>query len=155
MIRLGLAVAAAVAALDQLSKWWMMSVVLSPPRMVPLTPFLNLTPVWNTGVSFGMLSGGGAWASWGLVALALAVSGALVVWMARVERRFLAVALGLIVGGALGNAIDRVRWAAVADFIDLHAGEAHWPAFNLADSAITVGIAILLVDSLIETRRTP
>ncbi len=152
-LRLALAVAAAVIVLDQASKWVLLAWLMDPPRPIEVTGFFNLVLTFNTGVSFGLFGGSAAaWKPWALGALALAVSGALLYWLARQPERFLALALGLIVGGALGNAIDRARLSAVVDFLDFHLGGWHWPAFNLADSAITVGVALLVFDGLFRGR---
>lgn len=143
----GLTLATLVLVADQLSKWLLMDVVLGSPRAIEITSFLNLVWVWNQGVSFGML-GGGAVSPWLLSGLALAVALALAIWLGRAETRLLAAALGLVIGGAVGNVVDRVRFGAVFDFVDVHAAGHHWPAFNVADSAITVGVAFLLLDSV-------
>ncbi len=152
MTRFGLALAAVVIVLDQVSKWWILTGVMAPPRIIEVTPFFNLVLVWNRGVSFGILSQGSAWMPWLLSALAAAICVGLVIWLRRVDGSWLAAALGLIIGGAVGNVVDRVRFGAVLDFLDVHAAGFHWPAFNVADSAITVGVAILLVDALIAGR---
>lgn len=153
MLRRGLGLAALVLILDQASKWWILLDVMAPPRMIEVTGFFNLVLVWNPGISFGMFgSGEGRWL---LAGLAAAIAVALVVWIARTVRPWLAVALGLVVGGALGNALDRVIHGEVVDFLDFHLAGAHWPAFNLADSAITVGVIVMLVDSLFEKRAAP
>jgi signal peptidase II len=120
---------------------------------VAVTPFLNLVVVWNRGVSFGMFASAAALMPWLLSGLALAVVVALGFWLRRVAHPLTGVALGLIIGGALGNVIDRVRFGAVVDFLDFHALGYHWPAFNVADSAICVGAALLLVDGLLAPRR--
>ncbi len=145
---LGFGLAVAVLALDQLSKWWIVAHVMDPPRVIPLTSFFNLVLGYNQGVSFGMFGSGSDFGRWALVALALAISGALLVWLWRAEKPLLAAALGLIIGGALGNVIDRARVGAVVDFLDFHAFGYHWPAFNFADSANTVGPAVLILDTL-------
>jgi signal peptidase II len=150
MLRLGLAVAAAVVVLDQLTKW---AILTWLDRAVALTPFFNLVVVWNRGVSFGMFDSDGALAPWLLSGLALAVVGALLLWLRRVDHPLPGAALGLIIGGAVGNVIDRVRFGAVVDFLDVHAMGWHWPAFNVADSAICIGAALLLVDGLLMQRR--
>jgi signal peptidase II len=150
MLRLGLAVAAAVVVLDQLTKW---AILTWLDRAFALTPFFNLVVVWNRGVSFGMFDSDGALAPWLLSGLALAVVLALLVWLRRVEHPLPGVGLGLIIGGAVGNVIDRVRFGAVIDFLDVHALGWHWPAFNVADSAICIGAALLLVDGLLMHRR--
>jgi signal peptidase II len=146
--RLGLLLAVAVLVLDQLSKWWIMTVVMAPPKPVVLAPFFNIVLVFNRGVSFGMFGAAPHWMPWLLLGFALAVAGGLGVWLMRARNRWLGAGLGLVIGGAIGNAIDRVRLGAVVDFLDVHAAGYHWPAFNVADSAITVGVLLLLFDSL-------
>ena len=152
MTRLGVALALLITVLDQISKWWILTDVMSPPAIIAVTPNFNLVLVWNRGVSFGILNQGSAWVPWVLSALASAICVGLFIWLRRAESRWLAAALGLIIGGALGNLVDRLRFGAVADFLDVHAGGYHWPAFNVADSAITVGVGILLIDALITGR---
>ncbi|MEE8084556.1 MAG: signal peptidase II, partial [Alphaproteobacteria bacterium] len=88
------------------------------------------------------------WVGWALVVFALAIAAALSIWLRGVTERLLAAGLGLVVGGAVGNVVDRVRFGAVVDFLDLHWGDFHWPAFNVADSAITVGVVLLILDAL-------
>ncbi len=148
MLRLGLAVAAGVVAADQLVKWWAISALEGLPRGVEVLPFFNLVLVWNRGVSFGLL-GGAAVPPWLLGAFAGLVAVGLTVWLARVSGRWLALGIGLVIGGAVGNIIDRLRLGAVADFLDFHLGVHHWPAFNVADAAISVGLAVLVIDSLL------
>ncbi len=148
-IRFGLAVAAAILVADLVSKWWILEHVMQPPRTIEITGFFNLVMVWNTGVSFGMFGGSGEIGRWVLSAFALAISGYLVHWLRQMDRRFQMVAIGMIIGGAIGNVVDRVRFGAVADFLDVHLFGYHWPAFNVADSAITVGVGLLLIDMLI------
>lgn len=148
MTRLGYAFAAAVILLDQIGKWWILAVVMDPPRVIKLLPFFDLILVWNRGVSFGFLGEMGRIGPWFLSGLAMAIVVGLTIWLSRLSERFSAISIGLIIGGALGNVIDRVRFGAVVDFLDFHVAGYHWPAFNLADSAITVGVAFLLIDSL-------
>ena len=148
MLRLGLAVAAAVVIADRLVKWWAIGALADAPYGVEILPFFNVLLVWNRGISFGMF-GGGTLPPWLLAAVALAVTLALVIWLRRVETRLLAAAIGLVIGGALGNVIDRFRFGAVVDYLDLHWDDFHWPAFNLADAAISVGVVILLLDALL------
>ncbi len=162
MLRLGLPVAVVVALLDQLSKWWVVETLFRPagmtltpfytPVRITLAPVFDLVMTWNRGVSFGIFNHDNIWNSLVLSVLSLAIAAGLVVWLARAERRLLALALGLVIGGAVGNVIDRVRFGAVADFLDFHVGLWHWPAFNLADSAITVGAVIIVLDSLFAPR---
>jgi signal peptidase II len=148
----GLIAAALVLAADQASKWAILSVI-DLPRIgqIVLAPVLNLTMVWNRGVTFGLLTSFGAWGHLLLAALAIAVVAALGVWLRRAESRMVAVALGAIAGGAIGNVIDRLRFGAVVDFIDAHLstrwGDVHWYVFNLADAAIVCGVAALVIDS--------
>ena len=151
-IRFGLAVAAAILVADQVSKWWILEHVMQPLRSLEITGFFNLVMVWNPGVSFGMFGGSCETGRWVLSAFALAISAFLLNWLRQVDRRFPALAIGMVIGGAIGNVVDRVRFGAVADFLDVHLFGYHWPAFNVADSAITVGVAILLIDSLFGPR---
>ena len=144
----GLSIAALVLVLDQLSKWWVVGTVMQPPRIIPVTPFFNLVLGWNRGISFGLFHGDSAFNVWGLPAIALIIVAFLLVWLWRSTDALLSVAIGLIVGGALGNVIDRIRYGAVADFLDFHALGYHWPAFNLADTGIAIGAALLIYDSL-------
>ena len=129
----GLAVAALVVVLDQLSKWWILERIMLPPRVIEITSFFNLVLTWNRGVSFGMFNTDSPLNVWVLPLVAVAIVVMLVAWLARADRQLLAIALGSIIGGAIGNLIDRVRFGAVADFLDAHAFGYHWPAFNVAD----------------------
>lgn len=148
MRRLGFGLAVVVIALDQVSKWWIVTVVMNPPRVIPITPFFNLVLGFNPGVSFGLFGSDSEIGRWLLTGLAVAIAGALAIWLWRVEKPWLAGALGLIIGGAFGNVIDRVTIGAVVDFLDFYAGGYHWPAFNVADMGITCGAAVLIWDSL-------
>lgn len=139
--------------LDQLTKWLIATVVMQPPRVIPIIPFFNLTFGRNSGISFGLFADGGEAGRWLLTILSLAVVAGLLVWMSRAERRWLAAALGLIAGGALGNVLDRIRHGAVTDFLDFHLAGWHWPAFNLADATIVIGVALLVLDGLLDGRR--
>lgn len=147
-----LAIAALVVLADQLSKWWILTIVMVPPRLIEVTPFLNLVLVWNRGISFGLLNTDSPWNAIVLTAIAVVISLFLLGWLWRTERWPLLVAIGLVVGGAIGNAIDRIRFGAVCDFVDVHAFGYHWPAFNVADAAITVGAALFIADSLFRPR---
>ena len=147
-LRLGLVVAILVIVFDQATTWWIMAMVMQPPRIIPVTPFFNLVMGWNRGISFGLFDGDSAINVWILPLVALAIVAALVVWLRRVQGVWLASAIGLVIGGALGNVVDRLRFGAVADFLDFHVAGYHWPAFNVADSGITVGVTMLVLDSL-------
>lgn len=145
---LGLSIATATLVLDQLSKWWILDVVMNPPQRIALTPFFNIVLVYNRGVSFGMFRGAPEWMPWLLVLFAVGIAVGLGAWLMRAQDRLLGVALGLVIGGAVGNVIDRLRFGAVVDFLDFHAAGWHFPAFNVADSAITIGVGLLLLDAL-------
>ncbi len=154
---LGLAVVVLVA--DQVTKMFVVAGLFNlpfgDPRLflharplpVEVTGFFNLVLVGNTGVSFGLLRGGDA--RWLLVLLSLAVVAALLIWLWRARILLIQLGVGLVVGGALGNVVDRVRLGAVVDFLDFHAFQVHWPAFNLADSAIVVGVLALILDGVL------
>ncbi|MFO0995703.1 MAG: signal peptidase II [Alphaproteobacteria bacterium] len=153
MLRLGLGIGALVALLDQATKWWILATVMQPPRVIEVTPFFNLVLGWNRGVSFGLFNESDGVGPWPFVVLTAAITVGLVIWLKRTTYAWLGVALGLIIGGAIGNAVDRLRFGAVVDFLDFHLAELHWPAFNVADSAISVGVVMVLVDSLFGRRR--
>ena len=147
------AIAAAVIVLDQLVKFWVLNLVQLQERgPVPVLPIFQLTMVWNPGVSFGLLRADSPSGRWILVVFATVVVAALAWWARRLQRGLTAVALGLIMGGAVGNnLIDRVRFGAVADFLDFHGLFFPW-VFNLADSAITVGSVLLIWDLFLAPR---
>lgn len=146
--RLGLIVAALILVADQVSKYLLLDLMQQNPNGIVLTPFFNLVLVWNTGVSFGLFQEDTPLRSWTLIGVAAAVLVWLLVWLWRAQGRLIGAALGLIIGGAIGNIIDRYRFGAVFDFLDFHAFGWHWPAFNVADSAIVVGVGLLLLDSI-------
>jgi len=151
--RYGLPAAALLLAADQASKWWILEGAQLPEvRHIPLLtagPFgLDLTMVWNRGVTFGLLSGGGSLNHLILALIAAAIAGFLLRWMARAETPWVAMALGAVIGGAIGNVIDRLRFGAVVDFVDVHAWDWHWYVFNIADAGIVCGVAVLLADAL-------
>ena len=152
MTQLGISLALLITSLDQFTKWWVLAEVMNPPAIITVTPNLNLVLVWNRGVSFGILNQGSAWIPWLLSTVTVAICFCLFIWLRRVQSKWLAVALGLIIGGALGNLVDRLRFGAVFDFLDVHVGIYHWPAVNVADSAITFGVGMLLIDALITGR---
>ncbi|MCB1679543.1 MAG: signal peptidase II [Halioglobus sp.] len=140
--------AAVVVLLDQYTKS-LASTVLEYGRPVPVFSWFNLTLQHNTGAAFSFLSSAGGWQRWLFSGVALAISGALLVWLYRMPRGqwLLALGLGLILGGALGNLWDRLALGYVVDFISVHYGGRYFPAFNLADSAISVGAAAMLLDT--------
>jgi signal peptidase II len=116
--------------------------------------FFRLVSVWNHGVSFGLLGGDRALPPWLLSAIAIAVCIGLFVWLRRTDRPLIGWGIGLVMGGAIGNVIDRARWGAVFDFADFHVGQWHWPAFNVADSAIVVGVGLMLLDSIVGEKKS-
>jgi len=138
-----------VIVLDQLTKQWASS-ALSYAVPVEVIPFFNLTLLHNTGAAFSFLSDAGGWQRWFFALMALLISAVILVWLKRLPsgRVWLAVALSLVLGGALGNVWDRVTLGYVVDFLDVYYQGWHWPAFNLADSAIFVGAVMLIIDSL-------
>jgi signal peptidase II len=159
-LRTGILFALLLLVADQASKWWILEVVRLPEvRNIPVVMLgpvgLDLTMVWNRGVTFGLFSGDGSWNHLILSLLALVVAGFLLRWLARAENRLVTYALGAVIGGAVANVIDRVRFGAVVDFVDVHAWGWHWYVFNLADAAIVCGVLALVADALIrpETQR--
>lgn len=165
---IALFVALEVFIFDQLSKWAIMELVLRPHRTgqtgvnifqwftetparmeyteIKILPFFNIVMVWNKGVSFGMMNSGENAAI--LIMLSLAVSFVFLIWLFRSTSKMQCLCLAMVIGGALGNVIDRVRFGAVADFLDFHVAGYHWPAFNIADSAIVAGVILLMIHSL-------
>jgi signal peptidase II len=155
--RLGLAAALAAAAADQAFKLWLLFVFdIGARQRVAVTPFLDLVLVWNRGISYGLFQQDGPVGQAALLGLKIVAVALLWLWLARSGLRLTAVSLGLIIGGALGNAIDRFAYGAVADFVLLHLTTAtwsfNWYVFNLADVAIVAGVAGLLYDSVVGDR---
>lgn len=147
--RAGLLALVLTLILDQATKlglYFGTDLVLTQPWR--LAPFADLVVVWNRGVSYGLFQQEGGVGRWLLVVLSLAAALGLGIWMRRASSRLLGIALGLIVGGALGNAIDRAAYGAVFDFVHLHAGGWSWYVFNVADAAIVAGVIGLILDSL-------
>ncbi len=143
-------VALAVVLVDQIVKAGVLSYSARPAvDPTPLTPFLDLALRWNRGISFSLFARDSALGQVALVALTLAVTGLLILWLLRSRSGLPAVGLGLIIGGALGNAIDRVAHGAVVDYLDLHAFGRHFFVFNVADAAINIGVALLILDLLL------
>ncbi|MDX2028015.1 MAG: signal peptidase II [Alphaproteobacteria bacterium] len=144
---------ALVLVCDQMTKWWILNEVMRPPQIVPINSFFNLVLVWNKGVTFGLLN---QYAPdimpWILTGTAILITGLLTRWLLRTSSTTVALGLGAVIGGAVGNIIDRLRHGAVVDFLDFHFRTYHWPAFNVADSAIVIGVSLLLLDSLVRGR---
>ena len=149
----GLAIMFLVLAGDQVSKLLVIDFMASRGfEPLDITAHLSLVMVWNRGISFGMLSTGDDALRWAMSVIAFGVAAGLVVWMRGLTDRWQILAAGLVAGGAVGNGVDRIVHGAVADFIDLHVGQWSWPAFNAADSAITTGVAILVLNALLTSR---
>jgi signal peptidase II len=142
-----------VIAADQATKLWVLA-ALQPREVIPVGPAFNLTLVFNEGAAFSFLAGAGGWQRWFFVGVAVAVSTVLIVWLWRLkpEERLTAAGLSLVAGGALGNLIDRLAYGRVVDFLDFYWRAWHWPAFNVADSAITVGVGLLLLEAFLPKR---
>ncbi|MCB1762333.1 MAG: signal peptidase II [Gammaproteobacteria bacterium] len=143
-----------VVIIDQVSKQFVESSLLVFEQ-VPVLPFLNLTLAYNEGAAFSFLSDQAGWQRWFFIIVGLVVTLVLVVWMGRLraDQRLTATALSLVAGGALGNIIDRLLLGHVVDFIDLYYQDWHWPAFNIADSAITLGVVLMLAETVREERQ--
>ncbi|NQV20212.1 MAG: signal peptidase II [Rhodospirillales bacterium] len=150
-LSIGLAVAAMAFVGDRATKWWLLEHFDMPSKgQVRLSPFFDLVMVWNKGVSFGLFGDGGAGHRWALTAISIVIVSVLFYWLQRATDRLSAAALGLIIGGATANIYDRFAYGAVADFFDFHVGRYHWPAFNVADTAITTGVALFLLQAVLD-----
>ena len=152
LVPIGLLSALIVLIADQASKWWVLNVIHLPDvRQIVVLPVLNLTMVWNHGVTFGLFNRLGDWGPIALAAVSLLVVAALGVWLWRAQNWLVAIALGAIAGGAIGNVIDRLRFGAVVDFLHAQAdtpwGDFSWYVFNVGDAGIVCGVAALVFDS--------
>jgi signal peptidase II len=156
-IRFGLLVAAITVVVDQAAKLWLFFTFDLPARgIVTLAPFADLVLTWNPGISYGLFQQQGPLGQWRLLAIKVIAVILLLVWLLRADSRLTALALGLIIGGAVGNAVDRLHWPGVMDFVLLHASiggvRYNWYVFNLADAAIVAGVIGLLYESLVGDR---
>ncbi|MDX1974601.1 MAG: signal peptidase II [Rickettsiales bacterium] len=151
----GLGISLVVVAIDMLTKQWALDYFYSSEQgVVAVTPFLNWVLVWNRGVSFGLFASHNQPLI--LIGVSLFIIAIVFRWLMEAQSLWLAVALGAIIGGAVGNVIDRVRYGAVVDFIDVYWQGYHWPAFNIADSAIFIGVVVLCVETMLaETKHKP
>lgn len=144
-----------VVVLDQISKQLIESSLLVY-ETVPILPYFNLTLAYNEGAAFSFLSDQGGWQRWFFALVAAVVVLILTVWLARLRHeRLLAVSLSLVIGGALGNLLDRLLFGHVIDFLDFYYQTYHWPAFNVADIAITLGVALMFVDAFVGRKTGP
>lgn len=147
VLRIGLVVATICVIIDQAFKIPMVEYMAGHPYGIDVTSFFRLVMVWNSGVSFGMFAGGDT-TRWILIGLSLVISAVLVVIMAKSDKKLQGYAFGLVLGGALGNVIDRIHYGRVADFFDVDLIFMRWPAFNIADMAIVCGVGLMLLESL-------
>ena len=152
-LRIGAAFAIATVVLDQACKFYLLHIMrLAERGQIPILPVLDLSFVWNFGISYGLFQQDSQIGRWLLVLLSLAAVAFIGIWLSRTKSRLTGVALGLIAGGALGNAIDRALYGAVMDFLHLHGGSIAWLdfpyVFNLADAAISLGVVLLLAESV-------
>lgn len=155
-MRLGLVIAALVVVADQISKSWVLGLFAGrASRILPVTPFFNMVLTWNTGMSFGLFNDNAAVNALIFTVIAAVIVVGLVVWLRRTREPLLSAAIGLVIGGAVGNVIDRLLRGAVVDFLDFHVAQWHWFAFNLADAAICVGVGLMVIDSLLGRREAP
>lgn len=148
----GLLIAVLVVVADQLTKWWILSVMLPRPpveRIIPVLPFFDIVLVWNRGISFGLFNNETGFNALVFAVLAAAIVAGLLVWLRKAKEPLVVGGIGLVIGGAIGNLIDRLVHSAVVDFLDFHIGAWHWPAFNVADAAICLGVAGLVLDGLL------
>jgi signal peptidase II len=154
-MRLGFMVAVVAFIADQASKLWIVDhlKLADINGGIELLPFFKLVMVWNYGISFGMFADGGDARRWILIGIALAITALMTVWLWKSKHSLMSLALGLVIGGAIGNIIDRLRWGAVADFFYFHYEEWYWPAFNIADSAIFIGVVLLCWDSIVNPEK--
>tara|TARA_B100001750_G_C15489686_1_gene590492 strand:- start:652 stop:1191 length:540 start_codon:yes stop_codon:yes gene_type:complete len=169
---LGLGLILDIIILDQLSKWWVTEYILRPvtagqsvplgqwlanapervgPVSIPVFPGFNWAMVWNEGVSFGMMQNPDN--IWPLVGLTVAICAVLLYCLLKSETIFESLSYGMIIGGALGNLIDRFRFGGVADFLDVYVGTYHWPAFNVADACISIGVVLLLIQGIFMSKK--
>lgn len=144
----GVVLAILAIVLDQASKGWVLYDLMNPPRVIEITSNFNLVLGWNRGVSFGLFNQESAYGPYILTGVALVIVIGLMIWLWKSTTNWSAWALGLVIGGAIGNVIDRIQYGAVVDFLDFHAFGYHWPAFNVADTAICIGAGLLILESL-------
>jgi signal peptidase II len=147
---MGLGLAGIIFVLDQLSKWIVLNHLMVPPQNLRVTSFLNIILAWNRGVSFGLLSSNNPYGVWILASIAFAFAFVLIAWIWRSDSKMLAIAFGMVLGGAVGNLIDRLRFGAVTDFLDFHVHGYHWYTFNIADIGIVVGVGLVIIEHLKE-----
>lgn len=148
MARVGLLTAILVYAIDQICKILLIDYLHDAGPHILIPGFFRLVMVWNTGISFGIGSGGSRAMIWLFISISLFASVCLTIWLTRTRQPLPSIFIGMIIGGALGNATDRIVHGAVADFFDVYIGQYHWPAFNIADTAIVIGVVGLAANGL-------
>ncbi len=144
-----------VLILDQASKL-AVDASMQLYESIPLLPYFNLTYAHNTGAAFSFLAQAGGWQRWLFAGLAIVMSTVIYIWLMRLQKHetLMAIALSLVLGGAIGNLIDRIAYGYVIDFLDVYYQHWHWPAFNIADSAICIGVGLMLLENLGAGRKT-
>lgn len=146
-----------VIGVDQISKAWVLYDLMNPPSVISVFSFLDIVLAWNKGIGFGLLKAHSVWGMFGLIIMAIGISTVLGIWLWRTTDKFLLISLSMIIGGAIGNIIDRLRFGAVVDFIYVHVYifGYHFPAFNIADSAITIGVCLLFLENYVRKKSDP
>ena len=151
--RLGYIVAIIVTFADQFSKWWILEKIMQPPQVITFNEYFNLVLIWNNGISFGLFNNDNKINALVISLIAAVIIIFLIRLLSKSDTKRNSIGLGMIIGGAIGNVIDRNIHGAVMDFLDIHINAYHWPAFNVADSCITVGALILVINSLFSPRQ--
>ena len=145
----GFAIAFIALLIDQAYKWWMLYVYdIAARGLVTITPFFDITLVWNKGISYGLFQQESATGRYVLIGIILCIAVVLVIWLMQARNYIMAVAMGLVLGGAVGNVVDRIYYGAVADFFSFHYRGFNWYVFNLADIWVVAGAALLIYDSV-------
>ncbi len=145
-----------IVIIDQVTKIWI-NATFELYESITVLPFFNLSLIYNEGAAWSFLATAGGWQRWFLSGLAIVMSGVIFVWLSRLKAQqvWLACALALVLGGAVGNVIDRIIYGHVIDFIDIYYQQWHWPTFNIADSAISIGVVMLLIDAVRGDKNEP
>jgi len=152
LVTISIYLAALVALVDQGTKWWIINEVMVPPRVVPMTPFLNFALSLNKGITFGLFNHSNVM-PYVFIGITVVILLLLLRWLIQTDSRLVGTGLALVMGGAIGNAIDRANYGAVVDFLDFHVFGYHWYAFNIADSAIVCGVGMLLLENLVRSAK--
>ena len=151
--RIGYLTAIIVIIADQITKFWIIDKIMLPPRIITINEYFNIVLTWNNGIIFGLFNNDNKINALVISSIAIVIILFLIRLLSKAETKKLNIGFGLIIGGAVGNIVDRSIYGAVMDFLDLHIGTYHWPAFNIADSSITIGAIILIADSLFSQKK--